>query len=683
MCLHRTFRPLWLLPVVLAGCSSTVGSRFGGTPQSRTIVVNGDRPLPASTGEPGGKVAAADEEPEPRRNPDTRISGRVVDEAGNPVPGATVRLADGGGKGGKEILGRTDRSGAFTLNGLRPGSSYVLIAEGEDDRGPILGRIEATTAQTGVKIALVSESAERKPTTRRAAKPAKAKPISNREDVGDEPEPEPEGEEAPRINREDVAGPGHDETDPHDPGPPEPGRVGRPRLAAPEPTVGWKTSRNASATRPINVDAEDETASTDKPVKRRRVVKPLPPSDPDDSENPLPPALDRDGSGDSGPARPASARSNASGTVGVRSPQKPRESGEIARAPGAESSIIEIPHGLVTLMPDPDPSLASPPRPAEVAETKPIEPPTLPPVGGDPVQLAAADPPGPTPSPPGPSPATQDVPPSIPAPQPVFASQAPTPKSVESPADYNPFANLPTAGPSTSQVVEKAPSLAKAPDESLPTPVADPPRKKWADVAATDSPAPALAAVAQPPKATLAGSLFRRLRPTAAIKEPSVASCSYDPKHLKLIDFRLPDLEGKPVRFQELDADFVLLDFWGTWCEPCLDAIPHLVALQKKYGPGKLKVVGIACEESATDQRKAKVDEVARRLGINYPVLLSTMDGKPCPVQQALQIQAMPTMILVDRKGEVLWRNSGSTPASESRLDRVLELSMSRTKSKF
>jgi hypothetical protein len=83
-------------------------------------------------------------------------------------------------------------------------------------------------------------------------------------------------------------------------------------------------------------------------------------------------------------------------------------------------------------------------------------------------------------------------------------------------------------------------------------------------------------------------------------------------------------------------------------------------------------VVGIACEQVAPEQRKARVDEVSRKLGINYAILLSGMDGKPCPVQESLQIQVYPTTILVDRTGRVLWRNSGSTPASEDRLDRVL-----------
>jgi thiol-disulfide isomerase/thioredoxin len=669
-----------------------MGSRLvKDTPsQPKSIVVVGDHPLPASIGEPGSRVVAEAEEPEPKLNSKRRISGRVIDEAGDPVPGATVRLADSAVKGGKEVRATTDRSGAFTLNGLRPGSSYTLIAEADDEHGSILGRVEATTADTGVEIALSSD--DKKPTSRRSARPStsKAKAVSNREDL----EPDPDHEAAPKVNHEDIALPAQ-EADTLDPGPPQPvpTRAGRPQLTAPEPAVGWKNSKTATASRPRDSDVDAESATTDVPIKRRRTVKPQPTTDPDDEANPLPPALDPDGS----------ARSNSKGTVGARATQKPREAGEIALAPEAsldekadrakslakdepDTSIAGVLRPLSTLMPDLDQAPTIPTPAVEVAAAKPAAdpaaastafPPTLPPVGGEADQVAANEAPSPTTSPPGPPLVPQDAAPSNPAPQPVFSSNAPASKPLDKPsaaADYNPFANLPARLP-LDRVVENAPLVSPDPSEDQPAPASEPPRKKWGELAASTAPA----MVVHPTKVTLTGALLRRIRPPVEPKEPSIASCSYDTRLRKLNDFRLPDLEGKPVRFREFDADYVLLDFWGTWCEPCLDAIPHLVELQKKYGPAKLKVVGIACEEVAPAQRKARVEEVSRKLGINYPVLLSTMDGKACPVQQALQIQAMPTMILVDRKGQVLWRSSGSTPANESRLDRVLALSIGRS----
>jgi thiol-disulfide isomerase/thioredoxin len=124
------------------------------------------------------------------------------------------------------------------------------------------------------------------------------------------------------------------------------------------------------------------------------------------------------------------------------------------------------------------------------------------------------------------------------------------------------------------------------------------------------------------------------------------------------------------VRFRDLDADLVLIDFWGTWCPPCLKSIPHLVDLQERMGK-RLTVLGVACEADAPKESTAKVGETVRRLKVNYPVVLSRNDGS-CPLQEALHIQAFPTMILVDREGRILWRDQGATPATLARLDRVL-----------
>ena len=151
------------------------------------------------------------------------------------------------------------------------------------------------------------------------------------------------------------------------------------------------------------------------------------------------------------------------------------------------------------------------------------------------------------------------------------------------------------------------------------------------------------------------------------------ATCRFDAKTQRLVDFQLPDLDGKPIHFKDLDADFVLIDFWGTWCKPCVESIPHLVELQSKYGSKTLRVVGVATEQNATTSQKAqRVDKVAQSLGVNYPLLLSEADGKPCPLQQALHVQAYPTMILVDRSGQILWRGTGAEGVTLSKLDKII-----------
>lgn len=708
-----------LLPVVISGCSTTLGSRLGGKPQTqaeqpKTIAVVGDRPVSVASGEPGDRVVV-EADPEPKPSPKARISGRVVDAKGEPVANVIVRLADGGTKGGKDVRGKTDRSGAFTLNGLRPGSTYSLIAETEDEeQRPLTGRVTARTAATGVEIALLSDDAAEKATARKTGRAAKARPISQVE----------ESEEGSTANRDDVATP-TEATDEIDPGPPT--DSGRPRLSTPQALNGWQNSRTASVKKAQSPteDADAVATSAEEIPRRSKVVKADPSAAEVDEEesNPLPPAHEPGQEPETVTRKPTSARLKPKTGKAKPKPSPNRlDSGEMMLAP--DTSSVEKPgpaRSLETGNPETIlasaelPAVAEPtsggvdpsgalPEPGAGLKTEASTAQAPPPASGPlalpdsgagaaaPAVIAAA-PPGP---PPVPSTAIQALPTNPPATQPVFASQdlatPPKPASPGPQADYNPFALVGATVPEVRQSVDlrieppspkpvASTSLAIDPAPVEHVPVASAPttsRTKWGDIAPLDS-KPKVKV--EPTKVTLASALVRRFRPTTT--EPvekvdnAIASCSYDARLRKLKDFRLPDLDGKPVRFQDLDADYVLLDFWGTWCGPCFDSIPHLVDLQKKYGPARLKVVGIACEEVPPDQRKKKVEEVSRRLGINYAVLLSTMDGKPCPVQQAFAIQAMPTMILLDRKGTVIWRSTGATPANESRLDRVLASQMS------
>jgi thiol-disulfide isomerase/thioredoxin len=163
----------------------------------------------------------------------------------------------------------------------------------------------------------------------------------------------------------------------------------------------------------------------------------------------------------------------------------------------------------------------------------------------------------------------------------------------------------------------------------------------------------------------------------AASPLPGGSSCQFDASEPRLLDFQLPDAQGRMVSFHDLDSDLVLLDFWGTWCAECRNSIPHLNELQKTLGGKKLQVVGIACERSVAKDRAAKVASSVKQLGINYPVLISGMD-RACPVQDAFQIHFYPTMILLDRQGRILRREEGSTDVTLARIDRFIARNLKR-----
>lgn len=165
---------------------------------------------------------------------------------------------------------------------------------------------------------------------------------------------------------------------------------------------------------------------------------------------------------------------------------------------------------------------------------------------------------------------------------------------------------------------------------------------------------------------------------SAEDSEEIVPTCQFDAKNRQLINFRLPDLQGQPFLLENVEANHVILIFWGSWCEGSHEAIAHLNMLQERFGPDRLQVLGIAHEpDVAPKQRLEVVAEAARKLNITFPVLLGAIEG-PSPLEDALKVQNYPTILLLDHQGVIRWRESGSTPQILSRLDRALAAGVNR-----
>lgn len=125
-----------------------------------------------------------------------------------------------------------------------------------------------------------------------------------------------------------------------------------------------------------------------------------------------------------------------------------------------------------------------------------------------------------------------------------------------------------------------------------------------------------------------------------------------------LHNFALNDLDGRPWEFRHHHGQLILIDFWGTWCVPCLHTIPHLRILQERYGQAGLEVVGIAYENGTPQEQARKVNDVCRRLRVNYRVLLGS-DRAKCPVRTQFAVNNWPTLVLIDENGRLLWRSEG------------------------
>jgi thiol-disulfide isomerase/thioredoxin len=121
----------------------------------------------------------------------------------------------------------------------------------------------------------------------------------------------------------------------------------------------------------------------------------------------------------------------------------------------------------------------------------------------------------------------------------------------------------------------------------------------------------------------------------------------------------LPDVDGRPWDLTQRRGRLLLIDLWGTWCGPCLQAIPELIRLQSTYGPRGLEVIGIACEKGAPADSVRRVKDIRGKLGVNYRLLLGD-DGAHQPVEHQFAITAYPTLVLVDVDGAIIWRGEGT-----------------------
>lgn len=168
---------------------------------------------------------------------------------------------------------------------------------------------------------------------------------------------------------------------------------------------------------------------------------------------------------------------------------------------------------------------------------------------------------------------------------------------------------------------------------------------------------------------------FSFWKKTGLPNESQISSvfCDFDTTNQRLLDFELQSVKGRPVRFSQMPSELTLLFFWGTWCKPCHEAMPHLVELQRQLAADNVQIVGIAYEDGSAADRQKKVAMAADRYGINFPLLMGGSGGaESCPVRKAFDVRVYPTMVLMDRDGRVLWKDQGVTPASLGRLDRAL-----------
>jgi len=121
--------------------------------------------------------------------------------------------------------------------------------------------------------------------------------------------------------------------------------------------------------------------------------------------------------------------------------------------------------------------------------------------------------------------------------------------------------------------------------------------------------------------------------------------------------FTLPARSGGQLSLASLRGQVVLINFWATWCGPCRQEMPLLEQIYQRYRGLGFTLLGVNVEEDS-----AELEQFLRDTPVSFPVLLDQGND----VSRLYEVTAMPSTVIVDRKGEIRFIHYGYKPGTES-----------------
>ena len=123
-------------------------------------------------------------------------------------------------------------------------------------------------------------------------------------------------------------------------------------------------------------------------------------------------------------------------------------------------------------------------------------------------------------------------------------------------------------------------------------------------------------------------------------------------------EFAIKNLSGEKVSLDNYKGKVVLLDFWATWCKPCVTSMPELQKLHAKYADKGLIVLGVSIDEKGAKVVKPFIE----KRKFSYPIALDSSDK---PAWKSYRVKGVPALFLIDKEGDIIRQWTGKPDKKE------------------